>query len=65
MANTRTPYELKEADLNKVSAAGHIVHIAVVVHSSEDITINQTSGSQLDVITNNVPRVSQLTIGKQ
>jgi hypothetical protein len=51
MASKNSLRELREEDLDNV-AAGHISRIAVVIRSS-DQTITQTSGSQLDVITNN------------
>jgi hypothetical protein len=53
--------EFPEEDFDKV-AAGQTNHIAIVIRSS-DQTIIQTGGSQLDVITNNVQRVSH-PIGK-
>ena len=62
MTNTRAPYELNEADLNKVSA-GIIHHIAIVIRSS-DQSISQTGGSQLDVITNNNWIIEAKPIGK-
>ena len=62
MANKSAPYDLNEADLNRVSA-GTIHHIAIVVRSS-DQTIIQTSGSQLDVITNNHWIIQAKPIGK-
>jgi hypothetical protein len=60
MTNTRAPYELNEADLNRVSA-GIIHHIAV---RSSDQSISQTGGSQLDVITNNRRIIQAKPIGK-
>lgn len=60
--------DLREEDLDNV-AAGHTSHIAVVIRSSgtsdQPITITQTGGSQLDVITNNNPIITAKPIGKQ
>ena len=62
MTNTRAPYELNEADLNRVPA-GIIHHIAVVVRSS-DQSIIQTGGSRTHVITNNRWIIQEKPIGK-
>ena len=52
MANADSIYELREEDLEKVSAG---LNLAVVVRSS-DQHIEQT-GNQLDVVVNNKVRV--------
>jgi hypothetical protein len=63
MANTRALYDLKQEDLDSVSAGQISHHIAIVVRSY-DQTIIQTGGSQLDVITNNNPIIVAKQIGK-
>jgi hypothetical protein len=56
MANADSIYELREEDLEKVSAG---LNLAVVVRSS-DQHIEQT-GNQLDVVVNNKVRVHRYT----
>jgi hypothetical protein len=63
MASENSLYDLREEDLDRVSAGTHINRIAIVVRTS-DQTITQTSGSQLDVITNNNWIIQAKPIGK-
>jgi hypothetical protein len=62
MAYKRALYDLKHEDLDIVSA-GQILHIGIVVRSS-DQTIIQSGGSQLDVIVNNRTIIDGMSIGK-
>ena len=61
MANTDSFYELREEDLDNVSAGQRQLNVAVVVRSSNQ-QIDQT-GNQLEVIVNNRVRVNR-TIAK-
>jgi hypothetical protein len=62
MASENSLYDLREEDFDRVSAGTHINRIAIVVRTS-DQTITQTSGSQLDVWTNDHQIISK-PIGK-
>jgi len=62
MAHKRELYDLKQEDLDMVSA-GQIHLIAIVVRSS-DQTIMQGGGSQLDVIVNNRIIIDGMSIGR-